>query len=180
MMLFLKKMRFLCAGGVFALVCASIALSGCFSYRLAGTPVKLPFKTVYVKPVQNLSYAPQAADPLTNAISAAINRAPEVKTALEGDADAILDVRIVDFRRRAVATKSADTAVSAANRVTLTAKCTLVKRNGDVVFADRTVKASATVYAGDINATVTGEYQTMPVLARELGEKVKDAVIGIW
>ena len=157
-------------------LCAAIC--GCSNYRLAGTPVDLPFKTVYVKPVKNFSYAPQAANLLTNAISDAISQTPQIRAANAGDADAVLEVEITDYQKRPYATKSTDTALAAAFKVTATAECTLTA-GGRSVFKRRPVSASVILYprSGDL---ANSEYQNMPVLMRELGVKVKDAAIGIW
>ena len=81
--------------------------AGCANYRLAGTPTELPFKSVYVKPVRNDSYAAQASNLLTNEISNAINRTPNLKTALAGDAQATLSTTIVSYERKPVATRGA-------------------------------------------------------------------------
>lgn len=163
------------------------AFVACSNYRLAGTPVRLPFSSVYVMPVKNASYAPQASNLLTNEISMAINQTPGLKTAYQSDAQATLETRIIDYRRRPVATRADDTALAASYAMEVTAECTLTRSNGDVVFKNRKVKAMAFLYPGEEGAngrtydnTIGGEYQQMPVLMRELGGKIKDAVIGIW
>ena len=56
----------------------------------------------------------------------------------------------------------------------------MTRSNGQVIFKDRPVKAFITVYTGSNNNLISNEYESMPVLMRELGDKVKDAVIGIW
>lgn len=154
--------------------------AGCANYRLAGTPTELQFKSVYVKPVRNDSYAAQASNLLTNEISNAINRTPNLKTALAGDAQATLSTTIVSYERKPVATREDDTALAASYAMEAVAECTLVRSNGDVVFKNRKVRARAMIYPEAANGTLGAEYQNMPVLMRELGGKIKDAVIGIW
>ena len=163
-----------------ALFAAALSLCGCSNYRLAGTPVDLPFSSVYVQPVRNDSYAPQATNLLTNAISEAINRTPELKTALKGDAQATLTTKLVSYRRVPVATSAKDTALAASYAMEAVAECTLERSNGDVVFKNRKITARAMLYTGANNDVLGNEYQNMPVLMRELGGKIKDAVIGIW
>lgn len=164
----------------FALLATSALFSGCSNYRLAGTPTDLPFSSVYVKPVRNDSYAPQATNLLTNAISNAINQTPQLRTAYEGDAQAILTTTLIEYRRVPVATKANDTALAASYAMQATASCTLTRSNGDVIFKNRKVKARAMLYLNKNNDVLGNEYQNMPVLMRELGGKIKDAVIGIW
>ena len=69
---------------------------GCSNYRLAGTAVNLPFSSVYVSPVRNVSYAPQAAPLLTNAISKAIMQVPDLRVAYQSEAQATLSTTIVN------------------------------------------------------------------------------------
>lgn len=164
----------------FAVVATSILFTGCSNYRLAGTPTELPFSSVYVKPVRNDSYAPQATNLLTNAISNAINQTPQIRTAYEGDAQATLSTKLIEYRRVPVATRADDTALAASYAMEATASCTLTRSNGDVIFKDRKVKARAMLYMNGNNDVLGNEYQNMPVLMRELGGKIKDAVIGIW
>ncbi len=163
-----------------AALALSIFAGACSNYRLAGTPTDLPFKSVYVKPVRNDSYAPQSSALLTNEISNAINRTPNLKTALESNAQATLSVSIVSYERKPIATRADDTALAASYAMEAVAECTLVRSNGDVVFKNRKVRARAMLYPGAANDVIGNEYQNMPVLMRELGEKIKDAVIGIW
>jgi len=133
-------------------------------------------------PVKNISYAPQASNLLTNAIINSINQAPQLHTAYKDDAQATLEVRIVDYKRIPVATRADDTALAASYKTEATAECTLSLSNGKIIFKDMKVKADALLYpeASGVNNLIGNEYQNMPVLMRELGNKIKDAVIGIW
>ncbi len=157
----------------FAIFCA-----GCSNYRLAGTPIDLPFHAVYVQPVKNFSYAPQASNLLTNAISDAISQSPQIRVANKSDADAVLGVEITDYRKATYATRTDDTALAAAFKMFATANCTL-STGGKIIFKNRPVTAEVIVYPTGRDF-INGEYQNMPVLMRELGAKVKDCVIGIW
>ena len=164
------------------LICAAFLSGGCANYRLAGTPVKLRFSSVYVMPVKNTSYAPQAANLLTNQIVNALNQTPRLRTAYEGDAQATLQVTIVDYKLLHVATSERDTALAASYKAQAIAQCTLTRSNGEIIFKDKRVKADAMVYpySSGENDLIGNQYQNMPVLMRELGNKIKDAVIGIW
>lgn len=163
-------------------ICAAFLACGCANYRLAGTPIKLPFSSVYVMPVKNTSYAPQAANLLTNQIVNALNQTPGLRTAYEGDAQAALQVAIVDYKLIPVATSEKDTALAASYKAQATAQCTLTRSNGEIIFKDKRVKADAMVYpySNGENNLIGNQYQNMPVLMRELGNRIKDAVIGIW
>jgi len=162
------------------LVLLSVIAFGCANYRLAGTPVELPFSSIYVEPVRNKSYAPQASALLTTAISNALMQCPNVKVANSSDAQATLKTTLVNYEKRPFASRADDTALAAAYRIEATALCTLTRSNGEVIFKDRKVKASTDIYIQAQNNLIGDEYQNMPVLMRELGDRVKDAVIGIW
>ena len=125
-------------------ICAAFLACGCANYRLAGTPIKLPFSSVYVQ--------------------------------------AVLQVAIVDYKLIPVATSEKDTALAASYKAQATAQCTLTRSNGEIIFKDKRVKADAMVYpySNGENNLIGNQYQNMPVLMRELGNRIKDAVIGIW
>ena len=173
---------------IFIGMAVCVFFAACSNYRLAGTPVKLPFSSVYVQPVRNSSYAAQATNLLTNEISNAINQTPGLHTAYETDAQAVLETKIVGYRMRPVATRADDTALAASYMVEATAECTLTRANGEIIFKNRKVKAFVYLYpgleetpsGGFIDDTVGNQYQQMPELMRELGVRIKDAVIGIW
>ena len=155
-----------------------LGVVGCSNYRLAGTPINLPFKSVYVEPVKNFSYAPQASNLLTNAISDAISQTPQIKVANKSDADAVLSVTITDYRKTPYATNSKDTALASSYKMYMTASCTLTM-GSKIIFKDRSVRGSMILNARDGNF-INNEYQSMPIITRDLGVKIKDAVIGIW
>ena len=166
---------------VFVAALAALAAS-CSNYRLAGTPVKLPFSSVYVAPVKNVSYAAQASNLLTNAIVQSLNQVPNLHTAYKDDAQAVLETRIIEYKKIPVATNASDTALAASYAMEAVAECTLKRANGGIIFKDRKVRARVMLYTSDngVNDVLGNEYQNMPVLMRELGGKIKDAVIGIW
>ena len=168
--------KFFNAAALCVVFCALFA--GCSNYRLAGTPIDLPFKAVYVKPVRNMSLAPQAANLLTNAISDAISQTPDVRVANKDEADAVLETTIVGYAKYPYTTRVEDTALASSYKIVAVAKCTL-SAGGRTIFADRKVEAWTIVYMPQANL-LNNEYQNMPFLMRELGVKIKDAVIGIW
>ena len=110
------------------------------------------------------------------------NQTPGLRTAYEGDAQAVLQVAIVDYKLIPVATSEKDTALAASYKAQATAQCTLTRSNGEIIFKDKRVKADAMVYpySNGENNLIGNQYQNMPVLMRELGNRIKDAVIGIW
>lgn len=172
---------------IFLFIFVSMMCVSCSNYRLSGTPQPLPFKSVYVKPVQNYSYAPQAANLLSTQVIDMISQTPGLNVADLNDAQAVLEMTLVDYKLQGSSTRTdnlsgsrrTDTALASAFFVTLEVKCTLKDRvTGEIIFKDRLVKATDNVYVGQ--SFLLSEYQNMPILTRELARKVVDQVIGIW
>ena len=160
----------------FLLVCA-FALSGCAHYKMGDTSA-LPFKSVYVAPVENASLAPQAQAALSAQTRVALTQAG---LALEprGQADAILTICIDRYSRTETTTNETDTMDVNGYDLTLGASITLKSADGQTVYF-KDLKETATLQIRAAQGMQQAEYQIMPLLARELGRKIKDAVVTIW
>ena len=78
-------------------------ISGCNSYQL-GNPVELPFESIYIKPVSNDSFAPQAQALLSMQIRDAFIRDGRTKLVTSREAaDAVLLINLTDYKRLAAA-----------------------------------------------------------------------------
>jgi hypothetical protein len=99
----------------------------------------------------------------------------------QAEADATLEVTLTDYHRTISATSSNNTLNAQAYTLTLSSNCTLVdNRSGAVYFKNLPVNASIETYINGSNDLGEPEYQAMPLLARELGQKIKDAVVSTW
>ena len=84
-------------------------ISGCNSYQL-GNPVELPFESIYIKPVSNDSFAPQAQALLSTQIRDVFIRDGRTKLVTSREAaDAVLLINLTDYKRYAAARQSEDT-----------------------------------------------------------------------
>lgn len=164
--------------------------SGCKSYQL-GNPAELPFQSIYVKPVTNDSYAPQAQALLSSQIRDAFIRDGRTKlVASEADADAVLLVNLTEYNRRAAARQSSDTVRAADFDLTLVTEVSLYNQNkGDYFFQKRVIQESSNAFVGNPYATtgavqtqdfLQSEYQAMPLLTRDLARKIADEVLSPW
>lgn len=152
--------------------------AGCAGYRL-GDPATLPFATIHVAPPMNTSLAPQAAALVGSSLIRTLDRSGRVRIADASEADALLEVRLVDYRREIAAERSDDTILARKWRVTLLAECTLTnRRDGTTWFVRRPVDAFDEVYVD--SGLVPAEYQNMPVLAGRLAEAIAREVLGAW
>jgi outer membrane lipopolysaccharide assembly protein LptE/RlpB len=159
---------------------ACVVVAGCANYKL-GSAGGLPFHSLYVAPARNNGYAPQAQAEVTEQLRQALLQQGNVQLKNQAEADATLDVVLTDYRRTIAATSSNNTLNAAAYNITLSANCTLVdNRNGTVYFKNMSVSQTEETFVNSDNNLAEPEYQTMPILARDLGKKIADAVVATW
>lgn len=156
---------------------ASFVTAGCASYSLGPSSESVELKSISIAPVLNDSLAPQAAPMVTNALHQSLQTS-SLSVAGEGSADAVLEVRLVHYRRLTTATRPEDTGRAGGFRVILEARATLTGSNGTVYFKNRPFTGEVQVYALDDLANQ--EYAAMPQLARNLADRIRDAVTGAW
>lgn len=161
--------------GIALLVSFAAVLSGC-GYHL-GTEVEMPFSSITIEPVRNESFAPQMQAEIHRQLADAFASEPGLHLVPSGG-QAHIKVTLVEYRRDVAAVNPADTASAASYRVTLTAKATLLDSGGRVLFRDRQFSATLPAYAA--NGFSRTEYQTLPLLSRELARNIKDSAVDVW
>ena len=165
-------------------------IGGCNSYKL-GNPVALPFESIYIKPVSNDSFAPQAQTLLSTQIRDAFIRDGRTKIVTSREAaDAVLITNLNEYNRRAAARQSVDTNAAASFRLVIAAEISLFNQNkGDYYFQERIIKESSSAYVNNLYATpavaqtqdfLQMEYQAMPRLTQDLARRIADEVLGTW
>lgn len=165
-------------GLVLAGLLVSLLSSGCGRYQL-GRHVEPPFRSIYIKPVSNTSFAPQAQAILSLQLREDFLLDGLVLAAHEGDADAILEITLRNFDRQIAATRQDDTEIAEKIRLALSASCTLLdRRTGRVYFKDRPVSATADSFPDD--RSQQAQYQSMPVLTRNLARRISYEVLQVW
>lgn len=165
-----------------SLLLISISVTSCQHYQ-PGLSENLPFKTLYIKPVDNNSYAPQAQALLTENLIKSFLIDGSIKIVSEHQADAILEVTISDYERSLFASQSDDTVRARSFSLHLTAQASLYdKQKGYHYFENRRFVAREVTSSEteDGSSLPQAEYQTLPILTRELAKKIKDGVISIW
>jgi hypothetical protein len=169
---------------------AIVSCVGCKSYQL-GHPAELPFKTVYIQPVKNDSFVPQAQALISSQIREAVIRDGRVTlVADKKSADALLVVTLSDYTRRGGARRQNDTTLSRDFNLTLEAAVDLYdQKNGSFLFEGRKLTARSNAYldnpynaaaAPKTQGFVQSEYNAMPRIARDLGRKVADELLSAW
>ena len=165
-------------------------VSGCHSYQL-GNPVELPFESIYIKPVSNDSFAPQAQALLSTQIRDAFIRDGRTKLVTSREAaDAVLLINLTDYKRYAAARQSEDTTTAASFSLVLAAEVSLFNQNkGDYYFLKRIINESSSAYVDNPYATpavaqtqdfLQMEYQAMPRLTHDLSRRIADEVLNTW
>ena len=165
-------------------------MSGCKSYQF-GNPVGLPFESIYIKPVANDSFAPQAQALLSTQIRDAFIRDGRAKLVTSRKAaDAVLIVNLTEYNRRAAARQSVDTAVAASFSLVLAVEVSLFNQNKkEYYFQERIIQESSNAYVDDPYATpgtiqtqdfLQTEYQAMPSITRDLARRIADEVLYPW
>jgi hypothetical protein len=173
-----------------ALACVGF-FGGCKSYQF-GNATELPFESIYIQPVANESFAPQAQALLSAQIRDAFIRDGRTRLVTkEADADAVLIVSLTEYGRQAAARQSEDTVVARDFDLTLAATVSLYDQNkGDYYFSGRILEERSNAYADNpyaANPAISGtqgflqsEYQAMPRLTRDLARKIADEVLSPW
>jgi hypothetical protein len=155
------------------------SLTSCAHYQL-GTASQLAFATVYVAPVENHAMLPQAQAIFATEIREALLKDGRVSLAagLEA-ADVVLRVSLVGYDRQIAAANPADTGLARKFVLNLHASCTLTdRRTGKPLFVNRAIQASRDAYTD--SGQLQAEYQTLPLLASTLADKVAHAVLDVW
>ena len=176
--------RFLTA---FAALLTLAILSGCTSYRW-GSGTELRFESLYVKPADNESFAPQAQAIVSAKIREAFIRDGRVKiVSSEEQADAVLMVNLTHYKSKPSSRSSIDTEMARTFFITLTAVTSLYdNNNGSYHYQNRTSEASTNAYSDNpFNPAIPdsyqqAEYQAIPQLARNLARKIADETLSTW
>jgi hypothetical protein len=155
-------------------------LVSCSHYNWGATGA-LPFRNLYVAPVQSSANVAQAQAPVTSQLRQSLLQEGMVTLTNQADADATLQVILVDYHQDVAATDTNNTLNAQSYTLELTAKCTLVNNHtGQVYFKDRPVTASEEAFIQSGDSFTQSAYQAIPQLARDLGTKIKDSVISTW
>ena len=169
----IRKSNWIVAGMALLLL-----FGGCNSYRL-GSPGEPGFSTIHIAAVDNLSFAPQSTAVLTTEMRNRFAADGRVRVVERERAEVVLEVTLMDYRRRPAATRPEDTGLSYSHQIDLTARVSLVEaRSGRILIQDRVITADRLAIAA--NSLQESEYQTLPILARDLARRIVQTVLDPW
>ncbi len=163
----------------FLTVALFFAGSGCSHYRL-GTGAAPNFTTIHVAPVLSRALIPQAQPLVSTQIRESFIRDGRVAPVDSAtDADVVLTVTLLSYAREVATVRSGDTGLARKFDVTLTAELNLRdNRNGIDRFTSRLVVVKRQLFTD--SGQVQAEYQLLPLLAADLAEKARHAVLDVW
>jgi hypothetical protein len=146
----------------------------------AGPGTSLEFDKIYVAPVKNDSFAPQAQALLTKQIRTKLANCPGLELASSSENAAILEVTIIDFGQSMATTRDDDTIRAKSFDVKMSVSCTLSDdATGKVYFKNYHMSDSVECHAFDDNFQAS-QYQAIPQLTNKLADKICDAVCNPW
>ena len=161
-------------------------LAACSHYHL-GAGGKLAFRSLYIAPVENTAAMPQAGALFSAQLRDSFIRDGRVSIVNSpGQADATLTINLVDYTRRMSTARGDDTGLARKFDLTVSALCTLTdNRAGKPLFQKRPVSATRQIFTTPApwdthSEQLQAEYNSMPLLASSLAEKVSRAVLDVW
>jgi hypothetical protein len=162
--------------------------SGCAHYTL-GTEGKLTFTTLFIEPVSNKSALTQSQEIISQQLRSSFEKDGRVTLVNSPQlADATLTVTLTNFRRDISAVRESDTGLASKFSLTLECVCALSdNKTHSVLFQNHSVSVEASSFSDNGIPAITGpgnqqqsEYNTVPILARELADKVSHLVLDVW
>ena len=179
--------KILRVANIISLCLLTFITGGCQSYQL-GDPAQLEFKSIYIKPATNDSFAPQVQSLLSAQVRELFIRDSRSKVLNnQKEADVILIVNLIDYKRSTAARQADDSTLARSFDLNLYAQVSLFDQNsGSYLFEDRLIKQKYSVYANNLfeqaqsQSLVQAEYQAMPGLVRKLARKIADEVLSPW
>lgn len=161
------------------LLAVTLGLGGCAHYHL-GTTGKLTFSTIYIEPVANKSMLPQAQAIVSTQLGEVFSRDSRVTLVNSPEAaDVTLKVVISDYHREVATVREDDTGLARKFTLTLIVLCTLRDNHeGKMLFENRRVSVHRDAFTD--GGQLQSEYQTLPLLAAALADKVSHTVLDVW
>jgi hypothetical protein len=163
-------------------------LAACSNYQL-GTAERPPFSSLYIEPVEVKVLLPEARALISAQVRSAFVKDGRVAIVDSPEAaEAVLKVVVTDYSRRMVATRESDIGLASKFALTMSATCTLRDtRTGRPLFENRLITTERDLYTdnGQPSSPLTGnqlqsEFNTLPLLAGSLADRITHAVLDVW
>lgn len=156
-----------------------ILLPACAHYRL-GTGAGIKFSTLFIAPVASTTLIPQAQVLVTTRLREAFVRDGRVTLVDSPNAaDAVLQITLTGYDRTVAVARPDDTGLARRFDLALQARATLTDRRTNLpYFSQRPLTAKRGVFTD--GGLIPSEYQTLPLLAEQLADEARHAVLDTW
>jgi hypothetical protein len=172
------------------LLVAALMTQGCGHYRMGAGPAPT-FATLYIEPAKNKTTLAQSRELVSTMVREAFIRDGRIEVVdSRADADATLEVTLVKYKRDNAANREDDNGLARKFTLRLTASCSLRdNRTGRMLFDGREIEVQREAFTdnglglvpfGTSNDQLQSEYNTLPLLAELLSDKVTHAVLDVW
>lgn len=162
----------------FKLLPILLILTGC-AYRLGNVPGQeiKDIESINVPVVINETYEPAIGVLVTDTIIQRFHSDGTLEVKREGNADAILEVKLTRFERSPLRSSRNDTRVVEEYRVFLLAEVTLKKMDGTKIFSEKLSGETEFFIGNDLQE---GERQAMGLVAEDLANNIVLRVTEGW
>lgn len=156
---------------------AALLAAGCLGYRL-GTTLPPDIRTVYVPACVNETAEPLLEMETTHALLSALRRDGALRVTGATAADAILGVRLVQFRLDPLRYERGSRRTVSEYRLELRARIELTRAATGETLLERTVKGeTAFALAADL---ASDKRAALPAAARDLARNIVESVVEYW
>jgi hypothetical protein len=156
----------------------ALAWTGCAGYRL-GSMLPPDIQTVHVPTFINETEEPLLEIETTRAAISEIQRDGSLRIASAEEADALLTVRLIDFRLQPLAFDRDRRAAAEEYRMYITAAVVLTRRGTDEIIAQnpRVTGEATFVLAGDMTSS---KQSALPNASRDLAHLIISRLVEAW
>jgi hypothetical protein len=172
------------------LLAAAVLVQGCNHYQMGAGPAP-SFATIYIEPAKNKTTLAQSRELVSTMVREAFIRDGRVELVdRQADADVSLQVTLVKYKRDNAANREDDNGLARKFTLKLTASCSLRdNRTGRMLFDGREIEVQREAFTdnglglvpfGTSNDQLQSEYNTLPLLAELLSDRVTHAVLDVW
>jgi hypothetical protein len=140
----------------------------------------LEFDKIYVAPIKNDSFAPQAQVSLTKQVRTKLANITGLELASSPENAAVLEITIVDFGRFMATAQEEDTSRAKSFDMRMVIFCTLINSiTGKVYFKDYRISDVVECHTsnGDFQAF---QYQAIPKLSNKLADEICNVICNLW
>ncbi|MDR1906984.1 MAG: LPS assembly lipoprotein LptE [Puniceicoccales bacterium] len=161
----------------FILFFMGMICGGCAHYQ-SGVGATNVVQSVYIEPVKNSSLCPKASGSLTAQLTKTIQQSTPLKLARKNEANAHLQIEIVDYSQKNSTYDPKDTSSVLSLNLRVVAECTLIDKEGHFLLEHQRVEASMDLEKQSNFLSLRD--QAIPQLMERLARKIGALLVNIW